>query len=238
MHHRLDAHQVSHYITNQSVISHLVCVNTEASAPHKRERRKQDRPGELLEAALDLFVEKGFAATRVEEVAARAGVSKGTLFLYFPSKEDLFKAVVRENVVAPVAQGAAEVAQFQGPTAELLEWMLLQWWRRYGATKASGISKLVMSEASNFPDLATFYQKEVIEPGQALIRFALQRGIDRGDLRPMNIEMVLHSIMAPLLFLVMWKHSMAPCCPANEQIDPEQFISQHAQLLVRGLSIS
>ena len=238
MHHRLDAHQVSHYITNQSVISHLVCVNTEASAPHKRERRKQDRPGELLEAALDLFVEKGFAATRVEEVAARAGVSKGTLFLYFPSKEDLFKAVVRENVVAPVAQGAAEVAQFQGPTAELLEWMLLQWWRRYGATKASGISKLVMSEASNFPDLATFYQKEVIEPGQALIRFALQRGIDRGDLRPMNIEMVLHSVMAPLLFLVMWKHSMAPCCPANEQIDPEQFISQHAQLLVRGLSTS
>mgnify|MGYP002132439450 FL=1 len=187
---------------------------------------------------MDLFVEKGFAATRVEEVAARAGVSKGTLFLYFPSKEDLFKAVVRENVVAPVAQGAAEVAQFQGPTGELLEWMLLQWWRRYGATKASGISKLVMSEASNFPDLATFYQKEVIEPGQALIRFALQRGIDRGDLRPMNIEMVLHSVMAPLLFLVMWKHSMAPCCPANEQIDPEQFISQHAQLLVRGLSIS
>ncbi len=152
---------------------------------------------------MDLFVEKGFAATRVEEVAARAGVSKGTLFLYFPSKEDLFKAVVRENVVAPVAQGAAEVAQFQGPTAELLEWMLLQWWRRYGATKASGISKLVMSEANNFPDLATFYQKEVIEPGQALIRFALQRGIDRGDLRPMNIEMVLHSVMAPLLFLVM-----------------------------------
>jgi TetR/AcrR family transcriptional regulator len=74
---------------------------TEATAPHKRERRKQDRPGELLEAALDLFVEKGFAATRVEEVALRAGVSKGTLFLYFPSKEDLFKAVVRENVVAP-----------------------------------------------------------------------------------------------------------------------------------------
>ena len=236
MRHRLDAHQVSHYITNQSVISHLVCVNNEASAPHKRERRKQDRPGELLEAALDLFVEKGFAATRVEEVAARAGVSKGTLFLYFPSKEDLFKAVVRENVVAPVTQGAAEVAQFQGPTSELLEWMLLQWWRRYGATKASGISKLVMSEASNFPDLASFYQKEVIEPGQALIRFALQRGIDRGDLRPMNIELVLHSLMAPLLFLVMWKHSMGPCCPANDQIDPEEFISQHARLLVRGLS--
>ena len=68
----------------------------------KRERRKQQRPGELLEAALDLFVEKGFAATKSEEVAAKAGVSKGTLFLYFPSKEELFKAVVRENVVKTV----------------------------------------------------------------------------------------------------------------------------------------
>jgi TetR/AcrR family transcriptional regulator len=223
------------YITNQSVIKPLV--NTlEPIAHHKRERRKQDRPGELLEAALDLFVEKGFAATRVEEVALRAGVSKGTLFLYFPSKEDLFKAVVRENVVVPVTQGAVEVAQFQGTAGELLEWMMLQWWRRYGATKASGISKLVMSEASNFPDLAIFFRNEVIEPAHALVRIALQRGIDRGEFRPMNIDLTLHSVMAPLLFLVMWKHSMGPCCPSHEQIDPEAFIAQHARLMARGLS--
>jgi TetR/AcrR family transcriptional regulator len=223
------------YITNQSVIKSLV--NTaDPLTPHKRERRKQDRPGELLEAALDLFVEKGYAATRVEEVAARAGVSKGTLFLYFPSKEDLFKAVVRENVVAPVTQGAAEVAQFQGSSSELLEWMMLQWWRRYGATKASGISKLVMSEASNFPDLADFFRTEVITPAHALVRSALQRGIDRGEFRAVHVELTLHSVMSPLLFLVMWKHSMGPCCPSHEQIDPEAFISQHAQLLARGLS--
>lgn len=206
--------------------------------PHKRERRKQDRPGELLEAALDLFVEKGFAATRVEEVALRAGVSKGTLFLYFPNKEDLFKAVVRENVVHPVNQGAAELAQFQGKTGEMLEWMMLQWWRRYGATKASGISKLVMSEASNFPDLATFFREEVIKPADAMVRSVLQRGMDQGEFRPVNVDLALHSVMAPLLFLVMWKHSMGPCCPTSEQIDPEAFISQHAQLLVRGLSNS
>ena len=211
---------------------------TDTTVPHKRERRKQDRPGELLEAALDLFVEKGFAATRVEEVAARAGVSKGTLFLYFPSKEDLFKAVVRENVVTAVAQGAAEVAQFQGTSGELLEWMMLQWWRRYGATKASGISKLVMSEASNFPDLADFFRTEVITPAHALVRSALQRGKDRGEFRDVDTELALHSVMAPLLFLVMWKHSMGPCCPSHEQIDPEAFISQHAQLMARGLSIS
>ncbi len=211
---------------------------TDTTVPHKRERRKQDRPGELLEAALDLFVEKGFAATRVEEVAARAGVSKGTLFLYFPSKEDLFKAVVRENLVTTVTQGAAEAAQFQGSSGELIEWLMLQWWHRYGATKASGISKLVMSEASNFPDLAAFFQSEVITPAHALVRNVLQRGMERGEFRPVNLELALHSVMAPLLFLVMWKHSMGPCCPSHEQIDPEAFISQHAQLMARGLSIS
>ena len=200
------------------------------------QRRKQARPGELLDAALSLFVEKGYAATRVEEVAARAGVSKGTLFLYFPSKEDLFKAVVRENVVHPVTQGAAEVAQFEGNSGQLLEWMMLQWWHRYGATKASGISKLVMSEATNFPDLAQFFELEVIAPAHALVRSVLQRGIDRGEFRAIDVGLALHSVMAPLIFLVMWKHSMGPCCPQTEQINPEQFISQHAQLLVRGLS--
>lgn len=212
-------------------------MNTAApQAPPKRERRKQDRPGELLEAALDLFVEKGFAATRVEEVAARAGVSKGTLFLYFPSKEDLFKAVVRANIVESVTQGAAEAALFRGTSGELLQWMMLQWWHRYGDTKASGISKLVMSEASNFPDLADFFRTEVITPAHALVRSVLQRGIDLGEFRAHDIELTLHSVMSPLLFLVMWKHSMGPCCPSHEQIDPEAFISQHAQLLARGLA--
>ena len=77
----------------------------------RRERRKEARPGELLDAALDLFVEKGYAATRVEEVAARAGVSKGTLFLYFPSKEELFKAVVRENIVGRFAEWRNEIGR-------------------------------------------------------------------------------------------------------------------------------
>jgi len=211
--------------------------NTEVLSTHKRERRKQARPGELLDAALDLFVEKGFAATRSEEVAARAGVSKGTLFLYFPSKEELFKAVVRENVVRHQTEGAEEIARFEGPTAALLEYLMLEWWRRYGATKASGISKLVMSEASNFPDLARFFQDEVVAPGHAMVRSVLQRGIDRGEFRPVDLDLTMHSVLAPLLFLVTWKHSMAPCCPSSQQIDPETFIRHHNSLLVRGLSV-
>jgi len=209
--------------------------STETPLPHKRERRKEARPGELLDAALDLFVEKGFAATRSEEVAVRAGVSKGTLFLYFPSKEELFKAVVRENMVRHQTEGAEEIARFEGPTAELLQYLMLEWWRRYGATKASGISKLVMSEASNFPDLARFFQDEVVTPGHAMIRSVLQRGVDRGEFRAVDLDLTVHSVLAPLLFLVTWKHSMAPCCPSDQRIDPETFIQHHADLLLRGL---
>ncbi len=206
-----------------------------ATPSPKRERRKEARPGELLEAALDLFVEKGYAATRADEVAARAGVSKGTLFLYFGSKEELFKAVVRENVVRPQTEGAEEVARFEGPSGELLTYLMLEWWRRYGATKASGISKLLMSEASNFPDLARFFQEEVVSPGHAMIRSVLHRGIERGEFRAVDVDLTVQSIIAPLLFLVTWKHSMAPCCPSDQRIDPETFIQHHADLLLRGM---
>ena len=132
----------------------------------KRERRKEARPGELLEAALDLFVEKGFTATRVEEVAARAGVSKGTLFLYFPSKEELFKAVVRQNISSHFKEWDETFDNFKGTSAEMISLCMNEWWRRVGATKASGIKKLMLSEAGNFPDLAVFYRQEVVEPGQ------------------------------------------------------------------------
>jgi len=212
--------------------------SAEASLPHKRERRKQDRPGELLEAALDLFVEKGFSATRSEEVAARAGVSKGTLFLYFPSKEELFKAVVRENLVRPVREGAAEVANFQGGSGELLELLMLEWWHRYGATKASGISKLMLSEAAHFPELAAFYREEVMKPGLDMVRAVLERGIARGEFRPVDVDLATQSVIAPLLFIVMWKHAMSACSPVDARLDPESFIRQHAQLLVRGLSLN
>ncbi len=201
----------------------------------RRERRKQARPGELLDAALDLFVEKGFAATRVDEVAARAGVSKGTLFLYFASKEELFKAVVRENLGRQMSAGAAEIAAYTGPTGDLLIRLMQQWWARYGATKASGISKLILSEASNFPEIADFYQQEVVNPGTALIRGVLQRGIDRGEFRELDMPNAVFAVLAPMLFVVMWKHSMAPCCDETQRIDPEKFIAQHADLMVRGL---
>ncbi len=201
----------------------------------RRARRKEARPGELIEAALALFVEKGFAATRVEEVAARAGVSKGTLFLYFPSKEDLFKAVVRETVAGRFPEWADELAEFQGDSVELVRYAMHTWWERVGMTPASGITTLVMAEASTFPEIASFYQNEVVAPGHELIRRILQRGIDRGEFREMPLDYAVYSLIAPMIFLLMWKHAMTPCAPPSQQIDPLTFIDTQVDLILSGM---
>lgn len=214
--------------------SKLFC-ETARGLPAKRERRKEARPGELLAAALELFVEKGYAATRADEVAKRAGVSKGTLFLYFSSKEELFKAVVRDTISGRYPGWAAEFDAFEGDTADMLRYAMNSWWTSVGATKASGISKLIMSEASNFPELAAFYQKEVIEPGHALIRRILQRGIDRGEIRPMDMTHAVHIVMAPLLYLVMCKHCYATFADEGSQLVPEEFLAAQVEALMHGL---
>ncbi len=212
------------------------CSNTPSSAV-KRERRKEARPGELLDAALDLFVEKGFAATRAEEVAARAGVSKGTLFLYFQSKEELFKAVVRENISGRFTEWNAEFEAFEGDSADMLTYCMNTWWERVGATRASGITKLMMSEAKNFPDLAAFYQSEVIQPGQALIRRILQRGMDRGEFRRLDLDYAVYSVVAPMIYLVLSKHSMNVCMRDDQLIDPEKYIASQLSTLLYGMCV-
>jgi len=206
-----------------------------ATPSRPRTRRKQARPGELLDAALALFVEKGFAATRVEEVAARAGVSKGTLFLYFPSKEALFKAVVRENAGRHLADALREVAEFTGSSAELLRKFLRRWWTQYGGTPAAGLTKLMVSEAANFPDLAQYYQNEVVGPSHELLRRVVQRGIDRGEFRPVPVARLVHLVVAPLLQMVTWQHALGHCCPHIQENEPMALIELHADLLIRGL---
>jgi TetR/AcrR family transcriptional regulator len=201
----------------------------------KRERRKEARPGELLDAALDLFVEKGFAATRAEEVAARAGVSKGTLFLYFPSKEELFKAVVRETISTRFKEWNEEFETFDGSTPDMLRYCMKIWWERIGATRASGITKLMISEARNFPELATFYQQEVIRPGMDLVRRILQRGVDRGEFAPMDVEYGVYALVAPMIFLIMMKHSLGACAPQDYPLDAQRYVETMADLLVNGL---
>lgn len=197
-----------------------------------RQRRKEARPSELTAAALELFVEKGFAATRLDVVAGRAGVSKGTLYLYFDSKEALFKAVV-EDAVVPLLQAAKlEIALFKGSSADLLRRLIFGWWEQIGGTRLSGLPKLIISEAQNFPDVAQFYHDQVIVPGRALFRTALQRGIDTGEFRRLDVESAIDVILAPLLMLSIWRHSLHSCGRAT---DPEVYLQTHFDLLVQGL---
>jgi TetR/AcrR family transcriptional regulator len=205
--------------------------------PGARQRRKADRPHELLEAALTLFVDKGLAATRAEEVAKLAGVSKGTLYLYYPSKDELFKAVVRAYLTQVIVEGGELVDQFEGPTSELLPMLAHTWWSRVGVSKASGLLVLIMAEAKKFPELAQFYVDEVVAPSQALLARSVQRGMDRGEFREMDVTSVVHALIAPLQFLILYRQCTAACTANPVEIDPEQFLNTQMDLLLRGLEV-
>ncbi len=200
-----------------------------------RQRRKQARPQELLDAALELFAQKGFSATRSDEVAARAGVSKGTLYLYFPSKEELFKAVVRSNISALIAEGQQIADQFDGPSAQLLRLLMHSWWQRVGETHAGSIAKIIIAEVRNFPELAQFYTDEVVLPSHRLIAGTLQRGIDRGEFRPVPLNEATHTLIAPMLFLALHKHSIGACPVTGQDMNPTLLLDTQIDLLLNGL---
>jgi len=200
-----------------------------------RRRSKETRPQELLDAALALFVEKGFAATRSEEVARAAGVSKGTLYLYYPSKEELFKAVVRQNLSSLIAEGQEMVDCFEGTTSDLLVALMRTWWERVGNTPAAGIHKVVLSEVRNFPELAQFYTDEVIAPADQLFSSAVQRGIDRGEFRPLPVHEVAHALMAPMIFQALHRHSFGACPVNGADLDPEAMLRTQMEITLRGL---
>jgi AcrR family transcriptional regulator len=120
----------------------------------------------LLAAALEQFVERGYAATRLEDVAKRAGVSKGTLYLYFTNKEELFKAVNRDTIVATIGEAEQDVAVFEAPAAICCA-LLMRWWDQICATPIAGITKLMLAEGNNFPELVKFHNEEVVARGSA-----------------------------------------------------------------------
>jgi AcrR family transcriptional regulator len=198
------------------------------------ERRKDARPQELLAAALDLFVDRGFAATRLEDVARKAGVSKGTLYLYFENKQELFKAVVRENIVQIIGDAEVEfAAATEVSSADLLRTLLSRWWTEFGATRAAGLDKLIMAESGNFPELAQFYNEEVVARAQNLITVVLERGIGRGEFIPHHAPTMTMVLCAPVLMLTMWTHSFFPC--DTHEIDPDVFMETFLAMIQRGL---
>jgi AcrR family transcriptional regulator len=204
------------------------------SAPRPRwTRRKEARPAELLAAALELFVERGYAATRLEDVAKRAGVSKGTVYLYFPGKEDLFKAVVREGLVPLLERGERMLAEHKGTAVDLIRDLVRGWWEGFGLTRYAGIPKLMVSECRNFPELGKFYVDEVIARGQKLVRAAVRRGLDSGEFRRIDPDHVARLVFAPLVLMVIYRHSFDFC--SAQGLDPDAYVEQHLDILQRGL---
>lgn len=200
----------------------------------QRRRRKEARPSELVAAALELFVERGFAATRLDDIAARAGVSKGTLYLYFDSKEALFKAVVEEAIVPTLAAAEQWMAQHRGPAAEMLRELVFGWWEQIGDTRLAGIPKLIIAESRNFPELAQFYHDRVIARGRRLLDLVLRRGIESGEFRQMDIETSIDLIIAPMLMLVVWRHSLCVC---GRDINPDTYLCTHVAMLISAISL-
>lgn len=207
---------------------------TEVPAP-RWERRKESRPSELLAAALELFVERGYAATRLDDIASRAGVSKGTLYLYFANKEELFKALVRENIVVLLDRFRAEIEASDEPPAEQVERFLRCWWTDFGATPVAGLCKLIIAEACNFPEMARFFHAEVIEPNALLFGSIIARGIDSGAFRPIDVRAAVNLWIAPLVIKAIWTHSIERCVIADDAAQPQRLLDVHVDLILAAL---
>ena len=197
------------------------------------ERRKDARPGELATAALELFIERGFSATRLDDVAKLAGVSKGTLYLYFDSKEALFKTVIQDGIVSRIDEYEVFMRAFDGSSADLLRNLVTTWWEQIGGTKLGGITKLMMSESGNFPELAKFYHDEVITRGMGLFIYAIERGIKTGEFRHIEMDYVPRICAAPVVMLMLWRNSFD--VSGGKQIDPAAYLAVHTDLLIHSL---
>jgi len=193
-------------------VSHAVVPSKRIAKP-RWQRRKDARPEELVAAALEVFVERGYEGTTLADVARRAGVTKGTIYLYFENKEALFKAVVRETIVPVIAQGEALARSFTGSARDLLEQLVREYWRLVGETALAGIPKLMMAEAATFPELTRFYYDEVVVRGQRLMAGVIERGVKNGEFRPVNVMLAAKLAMSPLMHATVVRRAFASCMP-------------------------
>jgi len=207
---------------------------TRRRAKPRWQRRKDARPEEIVAAALEQFVERGFAATRLEDVARRAGVTKGTVYLYFKNKEALFKAVVRHTIVPVLAQGEAVAKTFKGSARELLERLVREYWRLVYETSLAGIPKLMMAEAANFPELTRFYYEEVVTRGHNLLGGVIERGIRNGEFRRVNVRVAVKLALAPLMHATVAQRAFAHCMP--EGLDVRKYLDTHIDLYLHGIA--
>ena len=214
-------------------MSHAVVPSKRIAKP-RWQRRKDARPEELVAAALEVFVERGYEGTTLADVARRAGVTKGTIYLYFENKEALFKAVVRQTIVPVIAQGEALARSFTGSARDLLEQLVREYWRLVGETALAGIPKLMMAEAATFPELTRFYYDEVVARGHRLMAGVIDRGVKNGEFRPVDVMLAAKLAMSPLMHATVVRRAFASCMP--EGFNVQAYLDTHIDLYLHGIA--
>jgi AcrR family transcriptional regulator len=214
-------------MTDRSVIT--VCI---MSTPARR--RKEARPAELLEAALDEIAEHGFSEARMEDIARRAGVSKGTVYLYFPGKQALFEALVR-HALLPRLEALSQQLETGGLSSRAqLRLMLSRVQETMLDPRILAIPRLVIAESQRFPDVARFYKQTVIDRGLGPISALLSRGVEQGEFRPHDTNLVARLVVAPVLKSLIWRNTFEG--PTGDILDVPALLSLHLDLLFRALA--
>lgn len=201
----------------------------------KFRRRKEARPAEIIEAAQDVFCERGFAAARLDDVAARAGVSKGAVYLYFETKEALFAAVVRDAIAPNLAAVTAFADAYDGDIATLLRLLVPRAADTIRRTRAARVVRIVFGESRNFPELARLWHDAVAAPALDALGRLVRRAQAHGEVRPGDPMAYAFSIGAPLIMASLWNEALGPV--GGRSVDLEALAAQHVELVLKGLLI-
>ena len=204
----------------------------QASGPKFR-RRKADRPGEIVQAAMAVFAEKGFAAAKLDEIAARAGVSKGALYLYFETKEDLFRAVVEQAIAPNIQQVRAMIAAHPGPFADLMRIVPERIAVIIETLPVGGVVKMVIGEAGNFPELARVWHDRLVAHALGAMCDAVAAAQARGEVKPGDPRAFALQLIAPLLIGVIWRETFVPV--GAQPFDLPALARQHVETMLSGM---
>lgn len=196
-----------------------------------RRRRKDARPAEIILAGLDEFAEKGFAAARLEDVATRAGVVKGTIYRYFESKEALFEAALKSRLPPVFENIDGMIEEFRGPTADLLRLVITRLYQEMFGSELQVLVRIILIEGGRFPAIAEFYHRESISRGRGLLTAIVKRGVARGEFRAGPASELPMVIVAPAIMAMIWKMTFDSFDP----ISTDAFMAAHVDLILNGL---
>lgn len=204
---------------------------SEALPSVPRKRRKSARPGEIVEAAAQSFIEHGYAGTKLDDVARRAGIAKGTIYLYFAAKQDLFEAVIRDTLEPLISGVETMVDSYDGATDILLQMVITKAYENIVKSDARHVMRIIIGEGHKFPELRELYYETSIKHGVALISRVVQRGVDRGEFRPGPATQNPRLIMAPCIMAAIWSMTFDEFAP----MDIESFMAGHLDVMLNGL---